>query len=59
MNWMHWRILIKFYEEDSFDLTYGGLHYVNPNGTITNKMSKNDEKRNCKPAAIGTTQACL
>ena len=34
----------KFYEEDSFDLTYGGLHYVNPNGTITNKMSKNDEK---------------
>ena len=34
----------KFYEEDSFELTYGGLHYVNPNGTITNKMSKNDEK---------------
>lgn len=34
----------KFYEEDRFDLTYGGLHYVNPNGTITNKMSKNDEK---------------
>lgn len=34
----------KFYEEESFELTYGGLHYVNPNGTITNKMSKNDEK---------------
>ena len=24
-------------------MTYGGLHYINPNGTVTNKMSKNDE----------------
>lgn len=32
-----------FYQEDAFELTYGGLHYINPNGTVTNKMSKNDE----------------
>lgn len=31
-----------FYQEESFDLTYGGLHYINPNGTVTNKMSKLD-----------------
>lgn len=32
-----------FYNEESFDLTYGGLHYINPDGTITNKMSKLDK----------------
>lgn len=32
-----------FYQEEPFELTYGGLHYINPNGTVTNKMSKNDE----------------
>ena len=32
----------KFYEKETFDLTYGGLHYINPNGTVTNKMSKLD-----------------
>lgn len=31
-----------FYQEEGFDLTYGGLHYINPNGTVTNKMSKDD-----------------
>lgn len=31
-----------FYQEEPFDLTYGGLHYINPNGTVTNKMSKLD-----------------
>lgn len=31
-----------FYQEEAFDLTYGGLHYINPNGTVTNKMSKDD-----------------
>lgn len=31
-----------FYQEEPFDLTYGGLHYINPNGTVTNKMSKDD-----------------
>lgn len=33
-----------FYQKKDFDLTYGGLHYINPNGSITNKMSKNDIK---------------
>lgn len=32
-----------FYNEESFELTYGGLHYINPNGTMTNKMSKLDK----------------
>ena len=32
----------KFYNEEPFDLTYGGLNYINPNGTITIKMSKID-----------------
>lgn len=32
-----------FYQEEPFELTYGGLHYINPNGTMTNKMSKNDD----------------
>lgn len=31
-----------FYEEKSFDLTYGGLHYVHPNGVVKDKMSKLD-----------------
>ncbi|HAP6784698.1 TPA: glycosyltransferase [Enterococcus faecium] len=34
----------SFYQEDSFELAYGGLHYINPNGSITNKMSKNYER---------------
>lgn len=32
-----------FYQEGPFELTYGGLHYINPNGTVVNKMSKNDD----------------
>ena len=31
-----------FYQEAPFELTYGGLHYINPNGTVINKMSKPD-----------------
>lgn len=31
-----------FYQEESFNLTYGGLNYINPNGSITVKMSKLD-----------------
>ncbi len=31
-----------FYQEAPFELTYGGLHYINPNGTMVNKMSKLD-----------------
>jgi glycosyltransferase involved in cell wall biosynthesis len=31
-----------FYNEEPFELTYGGLHYINPDGTVTNKMSKLD-----------------
>lgn len=33
----------KFYAEKPFDLTYGGLNYINPNGTITVKHSKMDK----------------
>ena len=29
----------NLYERESFDLTYGGLHYINPDGSIINKMS--------------------
>lgn len=32
-----------FYNEEPFEMTYGGIHYINPNGTITNKMSKLDK----------------
>ena len=32
----------NFYQEESFDLTYGGLNYINPNGSITTKLSKKD-----------------
>lgn len=32
----------RFYQEEPFDLTYGGLHYINPDGSVTNKMSKLD-----------------
>lgn len=32
-----------FYGQETFELVYGGLHYVNPNGTVTNKMSKLDK----------------
>lgn len=31
-----------FYNEEPFELTYGGLHYINQNGTVINKMSKYD-----------------
>ena len=31
-----------FFQLESFDLTYGGLHYINPNGSVINKMSKMD-----------------
>ena len=31
-----------FYSEEPFELTYGGLHYINPNGSVTNKMSRMD-----------------
>lgn len=30
----------KFYDVEPFDLTYGGLHYIRPDGSIINKMSK-------------------
>lgn len=33
----------KFYQEEAFELTYGGLHYINPNGSVINKMSKMDK----------------
>lgn len=33
----------KFYAEEPFDLTYGGLNYINPDGTVTIKMSKMDK----------------
>ena len=33
-----------FYLEEEFELTYGGLHYIKPDGNIIDKMSKNDEK---------------
>ena len=32
----------QFYDEEDFELTYGGLNYINPNGSITVKMSKYD-----------------
>lgn len=33
----------KHYDMESFDLTYGGLNYINPNGSMTIKMSKLDK----------------
>lgn len=30
------------YNKEWFDLTYGGLHYIKPNGTIIDKMSRLD-----------------
>lgn len=32
-----------FYQEEEFDLTYGGLNYINPDGSVTIKMSKLDK----------------
>lgn len=32
----------SFYHEESFDLTYGGLNYINPDGSVIVKMSKLD-----------------
>lgn len=32
----------KFYNTEAFDLTYGGLNYINPNGSTIIKMSKKD-----------------
>lgn len=34
--------ICDFYNETPFDLTYGGLHYVLPDGTVRDKMSKLD-----------------
>ena len=34
--------VVAFYKEEPFDLTYGGLHYIMPNGKIYNKMSRLD-----------------
>lgn len=31
------------YNKNEFELTYGGLHYITPNGSIINKMSKIDK----------------
>ncbi|MBR4454848.1 MAG: glycosyltransferase [Solobacterium sp.] len=31
-----------FYAEEPFDLTYGGLNYINPDGSVTVKMSRID-----------------
>ena len=33
----------RFYQEAPFDLTYGGLNYINPDGSVTIKMSKLDK----------------
>jgi len=32
-----------FYNEETFDLTYGGLHYISPDGNSVNKMSRMDK----------------
>ena len=32
----------RFYQEEAFDLTYGGLNYINPDGSRIVKMSKPD-----------------
>ena len=32
----------RFYQNESFDLTYGGLNYIDPNGETVVKMSKLD-----------------
>lgn len=32
----------EFYAEKSFELVYGGVHYIHPNGVVKNKMSKVD-----------------
>lgn len=32
----------NFYREEPFDLTYGGLHYINRDGSVIDKMSKLD-----------------
>lgn len=33
----------KFYKKEPFDLTYGGLNYINPDGSVIIKMSKMDK----------------
>lgn len=33
----------RFYQEEPFDLTYGGLNYINPDGSVTVKMSRLDK----------------
>lgn len=33
----------ELYKKEPFDLTYGGLHYINPDQSVTNKMSKEDK----------------
>ncbi len=34
--------IAAFYAAEPFDLTYGGLHYIRPDGTVRNKMSRLD-----------------
>lgn len=36
-------IVNDFYNQEDFELTYGGLNYINPNGTITKKFSRLDK----------------
>ena len=33
----------NLYVQEEFELTYGGLHYINPDGTMTNKYSRLDK----------------
>ena len=33
----------RFYQEEAFDLSYGGLNYINPDGSVIIKMSKMDK----------------
>lgn len=34
--------IAAFYAEEPFDLTYGGLHYIKPDGSVRDKMSRLD-----------------
>ena len=34
--------IAQAYSKNEFDMAYGGLHYINPNGSIFDKMSKLD-----------------
>lgn len=37
------RNINDFYNEEEFELTYGGLHYIRPDGSVIDKMSKYDK----------------